>query len=164
MKMVDWNTTTLNVLTGLEPFLTRSRKLDSDSISAYGSPAKWKVNSAVNCGSSRSTLRGFADGKTLEGDRSSLSESIVMMKLFGAMVVVMLPEDYLSLSSSELDNRIQKKMAVTLLHLLLVTSNPLPKAAKSCAATPRRRVSPKIFANPYSTFHKVNLFKILMCI
>jgi len=95
--MVDWNTTTLNVLTGLEPFLTRSRKLDSDSISAYGSPAKWKVNSAFNCGSSRSTLRGFADGKTL---RSSLSESIVMMKLFGAMVVVMLTED---LSSSELD-------------------------------------------------------------
>ena len=34
----------------------------------------------------------------------------------------------------------------------------VPKAVKSCAAVP-----PKNVANPCSTFHKVNFFKILMC-
>jgi hypothetical protein len=49
--------------------------------------------------------------------------------------------------------------------LIMVTGNPLPKAVKSCAAAPRQfgRVSPKNVANPCSTFHKVNCFKILMC-
>jgi hypothetical protein len=48
---------------------------------------------------------------------------------------------------------------------VVVTGNPLPKADKSCAAAPRQfgRVSPKIVANPYNTFHKVNFFKILLC-
>jgi len=48
---------------------------------------------------------------------------------------------------------------------VVVTGNPLPKADKSCAARARQfgRVSPKIVANPYNTFHKVNFFKILLC-
>ena len=48
----------------------------------------------------------------------------------------------------------------------MVTGNPLPKAVRSCAASPCQftRVSSKNVTNPCSTFHKVNFFKILMCI
>jgi hypothetical protein len=41
---------------------------------------------------------------------------------------------------------------------------PLPKTAEGCAATPRQfgGVTAKMVANPYSTFHKLDFFEILM--